>query len=198
MFVCLGQTSSAALLAFRRTAPGIILASTWPPVVIFFSTFRIFSRGILSRRSFVSLCEAGSPALSDDNGSDFPPGRRPLRAGGRLLTSAFPIPTSAFRIPTSAFRIPTSAFLLPTSHFRIPHSEFPLPHSPFPPPTFPLPENNPDRCFVQTGFFPQLVDQVSFVGKMNSLGVVDKADDRGWFGGYLGGIVKFDAFAAVK
>ncbi len=32
---------------------------------------RIFSRGILSRRSSVSLCEAGSPALSDDDGSHF-------------------------------------------------------------------------------------------------------------------------------
>ena len=69
---------------------------------------------------------------------------------------------------------------------------------PFSLPPFPLPENNPDRRFIQAGFFPQLVDQVSFVGKMNRLGVVDKAYDRGWFGGCLGGIVKFDAFAAVK
>jgi hypothetical protein len=90
------------------------------------------------------------------------------------------------------------SFQLLFTSFRIPNSHFRIPNSPFLPPPFPLPENNPDRCFVQTGFFPQLVDQVSFVGKMNSLGVVDKADDRGWFGGYLGGIVKLDAFAAVK
>jgi len=69
---------------------------------------------------------------------------------------------------------------------------------PFYLPPFPLPENNPDRRFVQTGFLPQLVNQVPFVGKMDGLGVVDKANDRGWFGGYLGGIVKLDAFAAVK
>jgi hypothetical protein len=35
------------------------------------SQFRIFSHGILSRRSFVALCEDGSPALSNDDGSDF-------------------------------------------------------------------------------------------------------------------------------
>jgi hypothetical protein len=35
------------------------------------SQFRIFSHGILSQRSFVALCEDGSPALSNDDGSDF-------------------------------------------------------------------------------------------------------------------------------
>ena len=69
---------------------------------------------------------------------------------------------------------------------------------PFSLPSFPLPENDPDRCFIQTGFFPKLVDQVSFVGKMDGLGVVDKANDRGWSGGYLGGIIELDTFAAVK
>jgi hypothetical protein len=33
---------------------------------------------------------------------------------------------------------------------------------------------------------------------MNSLRVVDKAYDGGWFDGCLGTIVKLDAFAAVK
>jgi hypothetical protein len=69
---------------------------------------------------------------------------------------------------------------------------------PFSLPPFPLPENNPDRRFVQTVFLPQLFDLLSFVRKMNRLGVVDEANDRGWFGRYLGGIVKFDTFAAVK
>ena len=88
------------------------------------------------------------------------------------------------------------SFRIPPSHFRIP-----LPtatSSPLLLPPFPLPENNPDRRFVQAGFFPQLVDQVSFVRKMDRLGVVDKAHDGGWFGGCLDGIVKFDAFSPVK
>jgi hypothetical protein len=69
---------------------------------------------------------------------------------------------------------------------------------PFPLAPCSLSENNSNRRFIQTGFFPELIDQVSFIRKMNRLGVVDKANDGGWFGGCLGAIVKLDAFTAVK
>jgi hypothetical protein len=89
----------------------------------------------LSRRSFVSLCEDGSPALSDDDGSHFPPGRKPRPYGFRLVEhSAYSSerPEAAFksfRIPHSDFRIP----IIPTSAFRIqiiPHSAFRIPIMP--------------------------------------------------------------------
>ena len=130
-----------------------------------------------------------------------------MAVGFYLMLSALPFHLSQIKIASNLFCFELSAFSFSASLFRIlnsqflfPHSDFPIPTSEFSPllPPFPLPENNPDRRFIQAGFFPQLVDQVSFVGKMNSLGVVDKAYDRGWFGGCLDGIVKLDAFAAVK
>jgi hypothetical protein len=76
--------------------------------------------------------------------SDFPPGRRPLwplRAGGRIPTSDFPIPPSAFHFPFSTFRIPPSAFTrlcpmlfalcsLPHAPCSLPHAPCSLPHAP--------------------------------------------------------------------
>jgi hypothetical protein len=108
------------------------LSSLYAPCALLSALpFPIFSPGILSRRSFVSLCEDGSPTLSDDDGSHF-----------RILSSVFCLPSSVIRLLSSVFR-PLSSFiclhamlhalcsllhtlcsLLYHSAFRIPPSDF--------------------------------------------------------------------------
>jgi hypothetical protein len=58
-------------------------------------------------------------------------------------------------------------------------------------------QDDPYGCFVQPGFFSELVDQVSLVRKMNGLGIIGKANNRGGFARYLGSIIKFDAFPPI-
>jgi hypothetical protein len=67
-------------------------------LTFFFSDFRIFSRGIMSRRS--SKSEVGSPALPDDDGSAFRIRFIPTFLPSQLLTFFF----SAIRNPKSAIK----------------------------------------------------------------------------------------------